>query len=414
MSNKTIHELNPSFRRVQKTNITGTRVRHVVTFNPNSANPKEKLYMEIPKLKEDSCLVPGSLHLLYNFKSKNTKSWFRQNLARGLVEGLQVKVGGEVTYDCTHESLIKTFEDLWLDKQEREEMVEYGIGSENLRKLISGDDTGVKVGDAGKVSEGLMHSVFGNRQRIKLDKIFGDHGVFAPFHSKLSTTFTITLPSAESIMKAQGGETIGGYTLENLELEYETIDSQELAQDSTARYENGRSLVYDHVTHVKTINWGKDSTIENETINFPRQSLKAVVMLFRKKTPDSSEEFVFPNIGNVKVTVEGTPNQVYSQGISKGRFYEEAKRVFGKEGSSMNPLMTLRSFYDNHFALVVDLRSIEDNSVFKTGRKLTSTQSGIQLEIQKKATTTDLDCHMFIISDSIVQIMGGGLSGVVY
>jgi hypothetical protein len=172
-------------------------------------------------------------------------------------------------------------------------------------------------------------------------------------------------------------------------------------------------LVYDHVTHVKTINWGKDSTIENETINFPRQSLKAVVMLFRKKTPDSSEEFVFPNIGNVKVTVEGTPNQVYSQGISKGRFYEEAKRVFGKEGS-MNPLMTLRSFYDNHFALVVDLRSIEDNSVYKTGRKLTSTQSGIQLEIQKKATTTDLDCHMFIISDSIVQIMGGGLSGVVY
>ena len=369
--------------------------------------------MEIPKLKEDSCLVPGSLHLLYNFKSKNTKSWFRQNLARGLVEGLQVKVGGEVAYDCTHESLIKTFEDLWLDKQEREEMVEYGIGSENLRKLISGDDTGVKVGDAGKVSEGLMHSVFGNRQRIKLDKIFGDHGVFAPFHSKLSTTFTITLPSAESIMKAQEGETIGGYTLENLELEYETIDSQELAQDSTAKYENGRSLVYDHVTHVKTINWGKDSTIENETINFPRQSLKAVVMLFRKKTPGSSEEFVFPNIGNVKVTVEGTPNQVYSQGISKGRFYEEAKRVFGKEGS-MNPPMTLRSFYDNHFALVVDLRSIEDNSVYKTGRKLTSTQSGIQLEIQKKATTTDLDCHMFIISDSIVQIMGGGLNGVVY
>ncbi len=29
MSNKTVEELNPGFRTVQKTNITGTRVRHV-------------------------------------------------------------------------------------------------------------------------------------------------------------------------------------------------------------------------------------------------------------------------------------------------------------------------------------------------------------------------------------------------
>ncbi len=128
MSSKTLEELKPGFRRVQKTNITGTRVTHVVTFNPNTANPNERLHVQIPKLKGNSCLVPGSLHLLYDFKSKNTKSWFRQNLARNLVEGLQVKIGGEVAYDCTHESLIQIYKDLWLDKQKRDNMVEYGIG----------------------------------------------------------------------------------------------------------------------------------------------------------------------------------------------------------------------------------------------------------------------------------------------
>ncbi len=184
MSNKTVEELNPGFRRVRKTTITGTRVRHVIPFNPNTANPKERLNVQIPKLKENSCLVPGSLHLLYDFKSKNTKSWFRQNLAMNLVEGLQVKIGGEVAYDCTHESLIHLYKDLWLDKRERDNMVEYGIGSKNLRKLLSGDDSGLKVGDAGKISDALIHSIYGSKQRIRLDKILSDHGVFAPFHSK--------------------------------------------------------------------------------------------------------------------------------------------------------------------------------------------------------------------------------------
>ena len=404
MSNKTLEELKPGFRRVQKANITGTRVRHVVTFNPNTANPKERLNIQIPKLKENSCLVPGSLHLLYDFKSKNTKSWFRQNLSRNIVEGLKVKVGGEVAYDCTHESLIQLYKDLWLYIRVRNNRVEYEVGSKNLRKLLSGDDSGLKVGDASKVSDGLIHSIYGSKQRIRLENILGDHGVFAPFNSKLSTMFIITLPSAESIMSAQTGETVNGYTLENLELEYETIDNQNLAQESSGNYDLGRSLVCEHIiTHVKTLSWNKDSTVENETINFPRQSLKAVVMLFRNKTVTDSEEFVFPNIETVKVTIEGTPNQIYGQGIPKNMFYGN-----GVE----NSLITLKSFYKNHFALVVHLRAIEDNSVYQTGRKLTSTQSGKQLEIQKKATTKDVDCHIFMISDGMVQVIGNALSSV--
>ncbi len=84
-------------------------------------------------------------------------------------------------------------------------------------------------------------------------------------------------------------------------------------------------------------------------------------MLFRNKTVTDSEEFVFPNIETVKVTFKGTANQIYGQGIPKNRFYDEAKRLFGN--GVENPLITLKGFYKNHFALVVDLRNIEDNSV---------------------------------------------------
>ena len=193
--------------------------------------------------------------------------------------------------------------------------------------------------------------------------------------------------------------------LENIELEYKTINNQNLVQESSSKYNTRRSLMYEHITHVKALNWSKDSTVENETINFPRKSLKAVVMLFRNKTVTDSEEFMFPNIETVKVTIEGTPNQIYGQGIPKNRFYDEGKRLFGN--GAENLFITLKGFYKNHFALVIDLCNIED----QTRRKLTSTQSGIQLEIQKKVTTADVD-YIFIISDGMVQVIGNTLNSV--
>ena len=73
--------------------------------------------------------------------------------------------------------------------------------------------------------------------------------------------------------------------MENLELEYETIENQELANESTEIYEIGKSLDFDHVTLLKTTEWGKDITLVNETINLPRRSMEAVVLLFKSKTP---------------------------------------------------------------------------------------------------------------------------------
>ncbi len=118
---------------------------------------------------------------------------------------------------------------------------------------MSDHDSGLEAGDAGKVSDALIHSIYGS-----------NHGVFAPFNSKLSTMFIITLPSAESIMSAQNGENVDGYTLENIELEYETIDNQNLAQESSSKYDTRRSLVWEHITHIKALNWSKDSTIETK------------------------------------------------------------------------------------------------------------------------------------------------------
>ena len=300
--NSRTSELKPGFRRSKMSEIRGTRTRHVITFNPNKFNPGEMIYINTPKLKPDVCLVPDSLNIMFDFKNANVKSWFNNNLSKLLTKGLTVKMSGEVVYSNTGESVIGVYKDLWKTSKERSDMVEYGITNENLRKLISKDDSGAASGDAEKVSDALMYAVHGTKQRIKLGKILEDHGLYAPYSMVNNFQYEITLPSAAEIMKAQSGSAVEGYSLENVELEYETIENQDIANSTTEGYEIGRSLSFEHVTLMKTTEWDKSSTLINETINLPRKSMKAVVLLFKTEAPAGSEEYVYPNIESVKVT----------------------------------------------------------------------------------------------------------------
>ena len=106
---------------------------------------------------------------------------------------------------------------------------------------------------------------------------------------------------------------LGTYTLENLELEYETIDNDDIADEITKLYSVGRSLSYEYVLHSKTVIWAAASTLLNENINTPITSMRGITLLFTKTSGRiDSEEFIYPNITEVKITIEGVPNSVYS------------------------------------------------------------------------------------------------------
>ena len=121
--------------------INGERT-HNVTFNPNKASSGEELYIDIPKMKMDSCLVPGSLHLLSTFKVSNTKSWFLNNLSKMLQKRLRIRLAGETVYDNNAENMYEVYKDLWKTNSDRLDMIEYRIASKNIRKLRSKDDSG--------------------------------------------------------------------------------------------------------------------------------------------------------------------------------------------------------------------------------------------------------------------------------
>ena len=93
--------------------------------------------------------------------------------------------------------------------------------------------------------------------------------------------------------------------------------------------------------------------------------------------------------------------------------YDEARRFFGSSSLSGYAL-SRRKFYPNKFACVIDFRTVDDENVSGSGRRLIGTQAGVLLEIEKKATTTDLSCHVFVIADGIIIVVENKLQGVEY
>ena len=142
--------------------------------------------------------------------------------------------------------------------------------------------------------------------------------------------------------------------------------------------------------------------------------MKSIVLLCTKKNPTDSEEFVNAEVEKVKVTIEGNPNSVYSQGLVRSEVYDEARRFFGTTNDLCNDNLSKLEFLKDKYAIVIDLRTVDDENTVHSGRKLIGTQSGVLLEIEKLATTVDLLCHVFVVSDGHIVMSDGKLQEVGY
>ena len=272
------------------------------TPSTSEAKPDEIYQVSVPSLNPDECIVPDTLALSFVFENSNTKSWFLNNLGRLLIERLEVRVHGKLVYQNTGESILEVYKDLWRSTLDRENRQEYGIANENVRKLISKDDSADKSTKTDVTIAGVC-----DRMKIPLGKILCDNGPYAPY-GMCDFTYVITLPRPEKIVKAQANEQIGNYKLTEVRLEYEMIKSAGLAESVRGTYNTGRSFPYKYTALLKTIPWRKENTREEITINVPRKSLKAVVLLFTENDAGDSEHFPFPNLTQVDVTVEGVRN----------------------------------------------------------------------------------------------------------
>ena len=388
-----------------------------ITFNPSEASPGETLYVNVPKLGKNEVIVPGSLALRadIDLSGGHANNFLVQNVSRALVSKMTVKFGTTTLDETVDYDVYKTFLDLFLPGEKRDNMVPEGIQSEDLCKIRSG------AGDAktsGVDAEKTLNDICGKKYRINLDhQILTDHGIFYPHALYNGLVFEVILAPASQVVKGSDTSKLK-YKLTNIQLEYEMISSEKLAEEAESAYTYGKEFAYDHVVRAKVepINRAAD-TIINIKVDAQRRSMKGILLLFVEPytagTRDS-EKYVFPDLKKISVMVNGKPNRLYNY-IESLDIWSEVSRFFMKEKYKPQH-MTFEKFYTkNKFGLRIDLRSMASQEMHGSGTRLVNTTDGVQLEIERdRKGTGRVNCHVFVISDSQFNIVGKQLQSVTY
>ena len=395
-------KLLPSYRELTRSKVKGKTEDCTLTLTQSTIEEGDTLYVKVPKLGVGDCIIPESLKVICKLENKNDKSWFLNNISALLQDRVTVKLGNTELYHNDKENEYLLYKDLWESERDRKTKEAEGIASENTRKLMSGDDSGSGTGSASNIEDKMISDMFKDKIEIPVGRVILGQGVFAPRALDADLDVDIKFARGSDIMVAQSSRSVAGYKVTNLRLKYKKIKSQELYDTAEQSYISGRTWPYRFVEKPETnsASWKKDSTKVNMRVNLPRKSMNAVVMLFRDDAKES-EKFVYPNIKTVKVSIEGVLNALYTNAMEKSDLYEAARNFFLDDD---NNTVTPRDFFKNKFALVIDLRTVNDIYVIANGHEIYNTQDGVAIEITKKATSKDLTCYMYVVSDALVNI----------
>jgi len=364
-----------------------------ITFGRTEAFPGGTLYVSVPKLNEYEMLVPGSLALRFDV-----------DLEGGHANNFLVQ---NATQDTVGFDIYNTFEDLFLPVERRDNVVPEGIQSEDLCKIRS------KAGDektSGVAAENKLNEIFGSKYCIRLDhQILTGHGVFYPQALYNDLMLEMTLATVSQVVRGSDPTKLK-YKLTNIQFEYEMIRTKFLGAEALSVYEVGKEFAYDHVMRHKVVTFKKETTSRlNSKVDAQRRSMKGILLLFVEPYAvggQDSEKFIFPDITKVSVTINGSPNMLHNEGIESKDMWAEASLFFVKEKSETEHMTPQKVYTGNRFGLLIDLRSMADQTMHGSGTQLVNTTDGVQLEIERKTPGSEnVNCHIFLISDSQFNIM---------
>ena len=124
------------------------------------------------------------------------------------------------------------------------------------------------------------------------------------------------------------------HTISNISLEFDTVTNTSLARQIRTEYMKS-SILYDRIFRARIIPLNNSDTSFFVDINSPSKSLKGVLLIFTKersatKFTHDTEEFFNPKITKVEVTVEGVPNELYTQNMEYRYQYNEIVKHFAE------------------------------------------------------------------------------------
>ena len=145
--------------------------------------------------------------------------------------------------------------------------------------------------------------------------------------------------------------------------------------------------------------------------------MKGILVLFEGEQPYAPDtgKFYNPKIQKISVIVEGKPNQLYAQGMRSFEQYDEICKYFA-EGKNPNEIqkqlqlhnVNVGEYLTDKYALWLDFRTIDENFLHGTGRRIENASEGITLQIEKKAESAGaLNAYIYLIMDAQLNIQSG-------
>ena len=213
------------------------------------------------------------------------------------------------------------------------------------------------------------------------------------------------------------------YKITDISLEYNIVTQPELARSIRSEYDK-MVLLYDRVIQHSQIPVNKSDTKWNWSFNDTYKSLKGILVLFEEEKPyiRDTSKFYNPKIQKVTITIEGKPNQLYSQGMRSFEQYDEARKYFA-EGRLANEVQGQLQLHDvsvgdylvNKYALWLNFRTIDENELHGMGRQIGNTSGGINIQVEKKAESAGaLKAYIYLIIDAQLNIQNGTYVSAVY
>ena len=213
------------------------------------------------------------------------------------------------------------------------------------------------------------------------------------------------------------------YKITEISLEYEIVTQPDLARFIRSEYQS-MALLYDRILRHRQISVNKSDTMWNWSFNTPCKSLKGILVLFEegKSYVRDMSKYYIPGIQKVSVTVEGKPNQLYSQAMRLFEQYDEIRKYFA-EGRLANEVQAQLQLYDvslgeylvNKYVLWLDFRTIDENELHRMGRRIENASEGITLQIEKKAESAGaFSAYIYLIMDAQLNIQSGAYVSAIY
>ena len=124
--------------------------------------------------------------------------------------------------------------------------------------------------------------------------------------------------------------------------------------------------------------------------------------------------------------MERKPNQLYAQGMRSFEQYDEARKYFAEGSQKDNNAnevqkhlqlhnVSVGEYLTDRYALWLDFRTIDENELHGTSRRIENASEGITLQIEKKEESPGaLNAYIYLIMDAQLNIQNGAYVSAVY